>query len=353
MTIRLPLAVMAAISLMGCPSAMAEQEMPPATDAEIEVAPGDAIQGAMDRLAARGGGTVFLSAGIHRLDAPLWLHSNITLRGCGPATELRASDSLTEVAIGTKHDHIHNVTLVEFSLVGPGKPEKMTERRDLHGARLGVMGIFMAFETGKGKYVRLERLRITRWTRMGVHLKGITHLLIQGCDIDCSSAYNSLYHNVYLRRARDVRVVRNLFRNSPVGNGFQASFCERIHIADNQSIDNAGHGIRVAASDEATISGNTVLRNRGQAGIWLNIEKGRPCRHVTVRDNTVQHNLHSGLAIRNTYHCLVEDNDIRHNGVDVSFRNARDTALQRNRFDTTREEKTNTVTFEDNTREAP
>ena len=183
---------------------------------------------------------------------------------------------------------------------------------------------------------------------MGVHLKGVDGLTMTGCDFDRTAAFNGLYHNVYLRRTRNVQITHNLFRNNPVGNGFQASFSEHVLISNNRSIDNAGHGIRVAASTAVKIMRNTVLRNRGGAGIWLNCERRRDCIQVTVSDNVVRQNAQTGIAVQNTYASLVERNEVLGNGVDLFFRNARGVTMRQNRYRTTAEAKKNNVRFEEN-----
>jgi parallel beta-helix repeat protein len=210
----------------------------------------------------------------------------------------------------------------------------------------GPSGIFVNFGTGKGQAIRLERLYMTLWEGMGVHLKGVDDLSISDCRFECTSAFNSLYHNVYLRRVRDVDIANNVFCDSPVGNGLQVSFSKNVRIVGNRSEGNAGHGIRVAASENVTLSRNTVLHNRGGAGIWLNCEKGTCCSQINADNNLVRHNTNAGIAIQNTVHARFSENTALDNGTDFTFRNARDVTLRANQFRTRLETKKNSVTFD-------
>jgi len=311
----------------------------------ILVPVGEPIQPALDKIAGTGG-TVLLGAGVHCVTGTLQVASETTLAGRGPASVLLSDPTTRPQVIGTLVADLHDVTVRDMALVGPADPTQMVEPpADAETRR--AMGIFMNSPTGAFRNIRLERLRVTLFEGMGVHLKGVSGLVIDGCDFDRTAAFNGLYHNVYLRRVKDVRVTNSLFRNNPVGNGLQVSWSEDVAITGNQSIDNAGHGIRVAETRKALIEGNEVLRNRGGAGIWLNTEKQIGCVDFTVRNNRVLGNLNRGIAIQNTRNSVFEGNVSLGNGVDFLFRNAFDVVLRHNRYKTTAEEKTNRVTFED------
>jgi len=312
----------------------------------LSVSPGEAIQPALDKVAGSGG-TVLLGAGIHPITQALQMASGITLAGHGPGTVLMCDPSVLGQAIGTSTDDLHDVTIRDLTLVGPGDPAKMTTPPEGYEGP-GPMGIFVNSPTGAFRDLRLLRLRITRFESMGVHLKGVDGLLIEGCDFDRTAAFNGLYHNVYLRRVKHARIVGCLSRNNPVGNGLQVSFSEDVTITGNYCIGNAGHGIRVAETRRAVIEGNRVRDNRGGAGIWLNTEKSVGCRQFTLKGNHVTGNANAGIAVQNTSDSLVEGNIVLDNGVDFLLRNAFRVTLRGNRYRTWEEQKENRVTMQGN-----
>lgn len=309
---------------------------------EIRVPLDGDIQAAIDRVSAKGGGTVQLAEGTYTLRQPLWLKDNVCLAGRGRKTILISDSKTRTQAIGTKLKTLENVTIKNMSVIGPGKRDEMTKRPKGPSGK-GPMGIFMNFETGKGKHFKLENLYVSLWECHGVHLKGVAGLTITKCHVDYSSAFNSLYHNVYLRRVSNVKITENLFTDSPVGNGFQVSFGKDISITDNTATGNAGHGIRVAACDNVRIENNTVLKNRGGAGIWLNCEKKINNTNIAVSKNTVKNNTQIGVAVQNTHTALIKENIVLDNGTDFKFRNAFGITLRKNQYRTTKEEKNNSV----------
>lgn len=74
------------------------------------------IQACIDELAGKGGGIVFLPAGRYRLDIPLWVKSNVELRGVGPASILYNDNALGPGGV-TRADYNRNCCL--FGLYNP------------------------------------------------------------------------------------------------------------------------------------------------------------------------------------------------------------------------------------------
>jgi Right handed beta helix region len=70
-------------------------------------------------------------------------------------------------------------------------------------------------------------------------------------------------------------------------------------------------GVKLAASDGVTFRGNHVYNNDGP-GLWCDIN----CRNVLYEHNLIEHNQGAGLFHEISYHAVIRNNALRHNGID-------------------------------------
>jgi parallel beta-helix repeat protein len=317
----------------------------PTFAADVTVAPGEDIQAALDAIADEAYGTCVLLDGTHVIDEPLRVHSTTQLIGQSrDGTVLTMAPSVTEGAmIVNAEPDVHDVTISRMTIDG-GVSERETELyegddalppRRIHGILLVCM------QRPYMREIDVRDLRIRRCA-MNVHIKGVEGLDIYDTELLEGGGFE-LLHNLYLRRCHNVTIVDCFSHDSRSGNGFQASFCSDVDVFRCVALNNGGHGIRVAASDDVRLLNNTMVGNRN--GLWLNSEKGENTTNVVLRDLIAMANREVGLWIRNTRGCEVENCTAQFNGTDVGFRNAFEVTVRNIGFETRIDEKDNDVEF--------
>jgi hypothetical protein len=266
----------------------------------ISIAPGASMQDALDKLAASGGGTLSLSAGLYTLPATLRLPSNVTIAGTGLDCELFLDpDAKTsEAAIVNAAPDLHDVVLRDLVIEGGQAPQAprdpnsdVQHRRSVHGPiRSGVVLLADAGTTLRN--LRLEHVTVRNCTASAVELFGADHVDIVNCDFSASGGEvppgPGKNHNLKLNHVSHVTVTGSRLADSMWGSGIFLSFGQDVTVRDCELARNQIDGITIAESTAVTVEASLAEGNTGH-GIaqqtWM-----EPNRSVALRSNTERNN---------------------------------------------------------------
>ena len=279
--------------------AQAQPTSAPTTSA-INVAPGESIQDALDKLKANGGGTIQLAAGLHVLPATLRLPSGITIVGTGIDCELfRDSSKEGEAAIANAEPDMHDVVLRDFVIEGGDAPAASRDpnsdvgRRSLaHGpTRAGI--VFQSDGKVMQRNLKFEHITVRNCTYSAVELFGAEQVEIIDCDISGSGGMvppgPGKNHNLKMNHVAHVAISGSRFADSMWGHGIAVIFGQDVEIRDCEIARNALDGVMIAESQQVTVEG-CLAEGSGGAGIaqetWMELNQG-----VTVRNNILRNNV--------------------------------------------------------------
>jgi polygalacturonase len=270
----------------------------------IAVAPGESIQGALDKLKASGGGTVSLGSGLHTLPATLRLYSGVTIAGSGIDCELFLDPEKTqyEAAIVNADPGLHDVVLRDFVIEGATVPQAprdpnsdVQKRRTLQGPiRSGI--VFLADNKATLRNMRLEHVTVRNCIFSGVYINGAENLDVANCDFSANGGIPppgpGKNHNLKLDHVSNVAISGSRLCDSMFGNGIAVSFGHNIAIRDCEIARNCLDGVRIAESRQVTVEASLAEGNGG-SGIaqqtWMEPNQG-----VVVRGNTLRNNVNPG-----------------------------------------------------------
>ncbi len=276
----------------------------PAAAGVIAVAAGESIEDALNKLAAGGGGTVSLGAGVHTLPATLKLPSSVTIAGTGIDCVLFLDPAKPEyeAAIVNCDPDMHDIVLRDFVIEGAGAAEQskdpngdVQKRRTQHGPiRAGILFL------GEGKTaqhnIRFENLTVRNCTFSGVYVFGAEQLDIINCDFSGNGGAvppgPGKNHNLKLDHVSRVTVRGSRLSDSIFGNGVALSFGSDVTIRDCEIARNGLAGVRVAESGQVAVEGCLAEGNGGAAvaeETWM-----VPNREVVTKNSTVRNNLYPG-----------------------------------------------------------
>ena len=286
------------------------------TQADINGTTNAAIQAAVDRAAAMGGGIVSILPGTYDMLDSLHLRSNVTVQGAGAETVLRKAPSVQSTIpafLGYGH---YDISVAE--------PDKFC---------VG-MGVLIQDDESKGFYDTVATLTWREGDRYGinrmlnhdyhVHNHAIVtsvHPVVSGCDItratvtdlaiDGNRTQNAYLNGcrgggVYLIQAHDV-TIRNVSVREFNGDAISFQQCVRTTIEDCQLVDNTGHGLHPGSGSVAPIIRRCKCLNNGNDGIFY-------CLRVTYslcEGCELNGNGHDGISIgeRDSHH-LIRNNVI-------------------------------------------
>jgi hypothetical protein len=290
------------------------------SDADVRGNTNTAIQLAVERVAALGGGEVVVLPGAYDMHDSLHLRSHVTVRGSGNDTVLRKVPSVQSAIpafLGYGH---YDISVAE--------PEKF---------KVGV-GVLLHDDHSMGFYDTVATLTWQEGNRFGIdrmlnhdyHIANnatVTSVypLVSGCNlvdasvsdllIEGNSAENAHLNGcrgggVYLLQAHDVTLQR-LTVHDFNGDGISFQQCVRTHIEDCQLLDNTGHGLHPGSGSVAPIIRRCKCINNGNDGIFY-------CLRVTYslcEECDIAHNGHDGISIgeRDSHH-LIRNNRISASG---------------------------------------
>ena len=219
------------------------------------------IQEAVDELHQKGGGTVVLQKGKHRITEPIRLKSNVNLIGDYNLSRDKViitpkSDDYSQPLI--EGQNIENVTLENFKIRGnmteqeqqlPGSYHTSRTAYTTEGIRHNQFGILITgdgedYDSAVNRNITIKDLVVRNCT-MGIHVKGTRDLYMSRLKVHKNGLIQGFFHNVYLRRVFKAEVKFSKLYESLTGNGLNVSQSSDIKVRKNQAYDNYFRGIRV------------------------------------------------------------------------------------------------------------
>ncbi len=130
---------------------------------DVNIPVGGDIQKAIDRVSSAGGGSVTLSAGVHRIDTSLKMKSNVALSGKGATVTTIKTDKVIKL-IEQASEGLENVTIQNLNITGVA----------VHGSH----AIHLVSYRKDHRNVRILGVHASQ-TGWGVHIKGADGVTIQ------------------------------------------------------------------------------------------------------------------------------------------------------------------------------
>jgi hypothetical protein len=268
----------------------------------INVAPGDSIQDALDKLKANGGGTLCLGAGLHTLPATLKVPSGVTMIGTGLDCELYLDPKAkAEAAVANAEPDMHDIVLQDFLIEGGQQPaashdpnSDVQRRRLEHGPiRAGVL--FQGDGKTLMRNVKLEHVTVRNCTFSAVELFGVEQVEIVNCDISGSGGMvppgPGKNHNLKMNHVSQVTISGSRFDDSMWGYGVAVIFGRDITIRDCEIARNQLDGVMIAESRNVTVE-DCLTEGNGGSGIgketWMDPDRGVMAKNNIVRNNVME-----------------------------------------------------------------
>jgi hypothetical protein len=269
------------------------------TAADITVSPGHSIQDALDKLKAKGGGTLSLTAGLHILPATLKLPSGVTIAGTGLDCELFLDQAKGEAAIINGELDTHDVVLRDFVIEGGQTPEVShdpngdAQRRRLMYAPIRAGVVFQSDGKMVQRNLKLEHLTVRNCTYNAVELFGAEHVDVLNCDFSGSGGMvppgHGKNHNLKMNHVSRVTIRGSRFADSMWGYGIAVVFAQDVSIQDCEITRNELDGVMIAESRHVTVEG-CLAEGNGGAGIarktWMD-----PNQEVVAQNNVLRNNV--------------------------------------------------------------
>ena len=282
--LRLLPAFVVLVILMNPDAALSQQEPRPVTvgPAEADILGTDnvAIQKAIDRVAAAGGGTVLVKAGTYTLANSVRLASGITLRGEGPQKTILKKAAPVRSKLKLDADYAEMKATVE-SVQGfaPGMGVTLVDKENLRGWTPSIRTI-----------VRIEgqTLYFDRFLQMDLSVENEgevfnTFPLIAGFDVhdvrvedlavDGTRAGSGILDGcqtgaIYFFHSQRMTIRNCVARNYP-GDGISTQYVEDPVVENCEVYDNANLGIHLGTGAERGRVRFNRVHDNGQDGLYL------------------------------------------------------------------------------------
>jgi polygalacturonase len=300
-----------------------------------------AIQAAVDRAAAQGGGEVRIPAGTYDMEDSLHLRSHVKIRGEGEKTILRKLPSVASpLSADLGYGH-YDVSLAE--------PDKFHIGMGIHihdNRSGGFYDTVASLTWREGDRFGLSRMLNHDYGRRasavatsifpvisGCHLEGAA---VEDLAIDGNKEQNAYLNGcrgggVFLLQAHNVVLKRLRVRNYN-GDGISFQQCRNTLVEDCRLEGMAGLGLHPGSGSVAPVMRGNVCRDNGSDGIFY-------CLRVSFslcENNTIENNGGYGISIggRDTDQ-WIRRNTIRHNAKAGIFFREGDLAMagSRNRIE--------------------
>ncbi|MEV8545574.1 right-handed parallel beta-helix repeat-containing protein [Streptomyces sp. NPDC051572] len=297
---------------------------------DVSVTAGGDIQGAIDKVAAAGGGCVNLAEGSWTLGRSIRMKSGVTLNGSGASTHLQGPTSVYDYPLVTGDGTTQSVDMTAKSLANMTVENLVLDGRIPLSARTtdpnatannpyaDAMGILFASSNGSFRNILIKNVEVRR-TSMGIHVKGTTGVTLDSVNVHHNGIAFWL-HNVYLRRCQNVMIVHSRMNDSLVGTGLHVAGDSRnITIADSDFSGNDSSGMNIqdlpthvtirnsrmignngdgvsAVGTALVITGNKA-RNNASNGIHTWTGSGRVDRNTATGNKSGDLNIHGHFAV--------------------------------------------------------
>lgn len=271
--------------------------------ADVTVAPGDSIQDALDKLKAKGGGTLNLMAGLHALPATLRLPSGVTIAGTGLDCELflDPGKGAGEAALINAEADMHDVVLRNFVIEGaetaevPRDPNGGVQRRRLMYSPIRAGMVFQSDGKTVQHNLKFENVTVRNCTYNAVELFGAEKVDIINCDFSGSGGMvppgHGKNHNLKMNHISRVTISGSRFADSMWGHGIAVIFGQDVLIQDCEITRNELDGVMVAESQRVTVNG-CLAEGNGGAGIaqqtWMDANQEFVIKSNTLRNNVAE-----------------------------------------------------------------
>lgn len=268
----------------------------------ISIAPGDSIQAALDKLAASGGGTLSLAAGLHTLSATLRLPSNVTIAGTGLDCELflDPDTKISEAAIANAAPDLHDVVLRDLVIEGgqaahaPRDPNSDVQHRRANRGPIRSGIVFLAEAGTTIRSIRFEYVTVRNCTASAVEIFGADHVDVVNCDFSASGGEvppgPGKNHNLKLNHIAHVTITGSRLADSMWGSGVFVSFGQNVVVRDCELARNQMDGVTIAESSQVTVDSCLAEGNSGH-GIaqqtWMEPNRAIALRNNIERNNTM------------------------------------------------------------------
>ena len=218
----------------------------------VTINPGNqtVINNAINKVAAAGGGSVFMNSGSYTLSGSILMKGKVTLDGSGSATYIRVGSSAdTYMGVDCGINNSDNMTVRDFRLDSWGS---------------GGIGIHFTTSDGSGDYNSIYNVENYSTRSDGINGGGQNHLSIANSYVH-SCGGGGLYHNSYWRR------------------------WSYPSITGTRSLNSGCCGFKSSWGDHMTFSGNTCTGNTCD-GFITQTTTSQPVTDVTVGTSTLNSN---------------------------------------------------------------
>lgn len=288
----------------------------------VIVRPGESVQDAIDKN-RESGVYIVLAKGVHTLQAPLKIYSEMILCGYGKESILFLSPELRAETIVNGEDDIHDVTLRDILIEGA---VSVTENNDPNHDRRtrsymsapSREGIVIRSEKG-GKIDNLlfEHVTIQNFTKNGILIVGASDVEINRCNISDNGSSvvpgAGAHHNLHISHTTDCRITDSRFDTSPRGNGVHILFGKNVVVSGCELSRNKLSGFYCAESEGVAVI-NSLIEGNDRDGITIDaLLSGN--KSVVIRNNYVQNNGRQGILSKNTESLEELDNILLFNAI--------------------------------------
>lgn len=290
-----------------------------APEGAVFVRPGESIQKAIDT--HKGTHTwIVLKAGVHPLQEPLKLYSDMTLAGEGRETILHLTSGPHTTAMMNGTDDLENVVIRDLLIEGAvnvvenADPNHDRRTRSYMSAP-SREGVVLWSESNAIKNIQFDQVTVQNFTKNGVAIVGGSDIRISQCDFSDNGGSvvpgAGFHHNLLLSYVANCTLWKSRFDTSPWGNGVDATFCQKLTVEGCEMARNNRSGIRCAESTDIILVGN---RSEGNDRHGIAIEKRMDhCRNVLIRNNTLMNNAGNGVYTQEVVQLSVEENRLENN----------------------------------------
>lgn len=241
----------------------------PLSIAEFEVIAGDGggsdvncpgtfdLPSCVESMANNGGGTVILDDKTYLLTDSVLLQSNVNIQGQGSGTLIAWADSIKNTVnkplLTRTSGSVNNIILEDFKMSCGVDTNDLNDRDRTDTRGIYITGGGSQFDPSSLQHsnVTLKNLEITQCGGEGIQLKGLNKFT--GIDLDFYDngwGTTDLWHNIYLKRVRDISIIQTSdssggFTNSPAGHGMRMSDLDDVYLENLNVNGNADHGIHM------------------------------------------------------------------------------------------------------------
>ncbi|MGJ8640013.1 MAG: right-handed parallel beta-helix repeat-containing protein [Opitutaceae bacterium] len=235
----------------------------------VVLEPGDSIQEAIDTTSQNGGGVIQLKAGIHSIDATLFLKSNVSIVGEGRERTIlqQTIDMSGSCFEAPPKPQVTDVLIKDLWIKGIHKNK--------------ANGIFMSGRNeSRHTRIMIQNINITDWATHGLHMKRTDNIIMDQSKLQFNGSGDGLYHNVYFLYNKYI-LQSDLDMSFPIlGKGCKYTSVEHM-LAQRCTIrECVGNGIQSDHEQAGYLFFHKyTISGCGRVGMWF------PCEHYYDKFN--------------------------------------------------------------------